>query len=169
MVERHFVVSSKTIKYEGVFSASGVYGVIQDWASDKGYFPIEADHTESVKPEGKFVDVLLYPTLKKLSDYAKGVFRIHIQMSGLNDIAIERDGRKVKLQEGKVVIRMQGFLETDYEQRWETKPLLYVLRTLFEKYVYGPFISGYESAIKEDYAVLESRLKSYFNLEKFKR
>lgn len=168
-MERHFVVSRKTIKYEGVFSSPGVYQVIQDWASDKGYFPLEADHTESVKPEGKFIEFLLYPTLKKLSDYAKAVFRIHVQMSNVKDIVVERDGKKKRLQEGKVVVSMQGFLETDYEQRWETKPLLYVLRTLFEKYVYGPFISGYESTLREDYGVLESRLKAYFNLEKFKK
>ena len=169
MAERHIIEPGRKIKFEGVFDAKGLYDVIRAWSADKGYWPVEKVQAESLKPEGKFIELILYPVFKKLSDYAKIVFRIHIQMSEVKDVVVERDGKKVKLKEGKVVIIIQGFLETDYEAKWEAKPLLYVLRTVFEKYVFTPFMSGFERTLRDDLAALESQLKAFLNLSKFRR
>lgn len=169
MAERHIIESGKVLKYEGVFSAKGIYDVIHSWASDKGYWPVEQMHAESLKPEGKFIEMIFYPCFKKLTDYAKAVLKIHIQMSEVQDVVLEQEGRKVKLKDGKVKITIQGFIETDYEARWEVKPLLYVIRTIFEKYVLTPFMHNFERTLREDMGVLEAQLKSYLNLSKFTR
>lgn len=168
MVERHLVVDDKRIKYEGVFDAKGLFDVIRSWASDKGYWVVEKSHSESLKPEGKFIEFNLNPVFKKTTDYAKFVFKIKMQLGEVKDVVVEQDGKKVKLQDGKVNIRIDANLETDYEGKWETKPLLYFLRTVFEKYVFTPTLGKFDAQIKEDAAVLETLLKSFLNLGKFR-
>ena len=82
-------------------------------------------------------------------------------------IIIEKDGKKVKMQEGKIIFIFDGILETDYEHRWESKPIFYVMRTVFEKYVYTPFISGFERGVKEDLMGLKNNVKAFLNLTKY--
>jgi len=166
MAERLIVVDKERLDYQGVFDAKEVLKVIQQWATDKGYWLIEKKHGETTKPEGKVIDLEFEP-FKKFTDYAKGVIKIKAQMQDLKDVVTERDGRKVKLQEGKIIIIFDGILETDYEHRWEGKPVFFVLRTIFEKYVYTPFVSGFERGVKEDLMSLKNNLKAFLNLTRF--
>jgi len=166
MAERLIVVDKERLDYQGVFDAKEVLKVIQQWATDKGYWLIEKKHGETTKPEGKVIDLDFEP-FKKFTDYAKGIIKIRAQMLDVKDVVTERDGRKVKLQEGKILIIFDGILETDYEHRWEGKPVFFVLRTIFEKYVYTPFVSGFERGVKEDLMSLKNNLKAFLNLTRF--
>ncbi|MBW2969720.1 hypothetical protein KY319_01215, partial [Candidatus Woesearchaeota archaeon] len=104
---------------------------------------------------------------KKLTDYAKSIIKIRMQFSDVKDVVVDKDGKKTKIQEGKAVIIFDGILETDYEHRWEGKPIFYFLRTVFEKYVYTPFISGFERGVKEDTMALKNNMKAYLGLTKY--
>lgn len=167
MVERYIVVDQRRIKYSGLFDAKGLFDVIKAWCSDKGYWSVEKSHSEALYKEGKFIEMVFDPIMKKFTDYAKGVIKVKIQMSKVKDVVVERDGRKVKLQEGDVSLILDGILETDYESRWEGKPFMYVLRTFFEKYVLSPFIGKYESTVGSDVDSLQTQIKAFLNLTKF--
>jgi len=167
MAERNIIVDREQINFEGLFDAKGVLDVMDQWVKDKGYFIlIEVRHGEATKPEGKYIDMEFAP-FKKFTDYAKSIVKIRAQFNEVKDVVIERDGKKVKLQDGKIVIILDGILETDYEHHWEGKPIFFVLRTLFEKYVYTPYVSGFERGVKEDCDILKNNLKAYLNLTKY--
>ncbi len=166
MAERLIVVDKERLDYAGLFDAKEVLRVMQQWSADKGYWLIEKRHGETTKPEGKVIDFDFEP-FRKFTDYAKSVIKIRAQFQDVKDVVVEKDGRKVKLQEGKIVIILDGILETDYEGRWESKPVFYVLRTLFEKYVYTPFVSGFERGVKEDVMALKNNLKAFLNLTRY--
>jgi len=166
MAERLIVVDKERLDYDGLFDSKGVFDVFKQWCADKGYWPVEKRHGESTKPEGKVIDFDLEP-FKKFTDYSKSIIKVRMQFSEVKDVVVERDKKKVKVQDGKIVIVFDGILETDYEHRWECKPLFYLLRSVFEKYVYTPFISGFERGIKEDVMALKNNLKAYLNLTKY--
>ncbi len=166
MSERLIVVDEQKIAYDGIFESRELFKVIKSWAKEKGYWFYEESRTESTKPEGKYVELSL-PLQKKLTDYAKSRIHMKLQFGPMNDVVVKRDQKRKKVQEGKLNIFMKGVLETDYEDRWETKPIFYFLRVLFEKYLYSPYISGHEGQIKKDYAELKSQIKAFLNLEKF--
>lgn len=166
MPERLIVVDKERMEYVGLFDAKEVFRVMQQWASDKGYWLIEKKHGETIKPEGKWIDMEFEP-FKKFTDYSKSIIKIRAQFQDVKDVVVERDGHKVKLQDGKIVMAFDGILETDYEGRWESKPIFYVLRTIFEKYVYTPFVSGFERGVKEDLMALKNNLKAFLNLTKY--
>ncbi len=166
MAERLIVVDKERLDYEGLFEAKEVLRVMQGWATDKGYWLIEKRHGETTKREGKYIDMEFEP-FKKYTDYAKSIIKISAQFNDVKDVTVERDGKKVKLQDGKIIIIIDGILETDYEHRWEAKPVFYLLRTVFEKYVYTPFISGFERGVKEDVMSLKNNLKAFLNLIRY--
>ncbi|RMD57564.1 hypothetical protein D6825_03625 [Candidatus Woesearchaeota archaeon] len=166
MAETKVAVPLKTISYKGVFSAKGLFEVIQSWCSDKGYYMFKKSQTEALKKEGKNIE-FTGEFMSTFTDYAKSIIWYKINFSKLKDITITRDGKKVKLQEGEVDIKLIGKLVTDYEGRWETKPLFYFLRILFGKYLYAPYISRWEKKITQDVETLKDYIESYLNMERF--
>jgi hypothetical protein len=166
MAERWLVVDKERLEYEGLFDARELYALMDHWMRDKGYWLIEKKHTEAVKPEGRYVEFEFEP-YKKFTDYAKSIIKIRMTLHDIKDVVVEKDKTKRKLQEGKVLILFDGILETDYEHRWESKPIFYVLRTLFEKYVYTPFVSGFERGVREDAMHLKENVKAFLNLSRF--
>lgn len=166
MVERDFIISKQKITYEGLFDAQTLYKIIDEWFEERGYDKREALNTESVLPESKNIELLLEPW-KKITDYAKIVIRLRIQMTNLKEVEIKKDGGKIKLNQGKVHLVFDGILETDYENKWEGKPMFYVIKVMFDKFFYKPFSSGYASWVKDDVAHLSQRIKSFLNLYRY--
>jgi hypothetical protein len=165
MSEKVTVTGKETISYEGLFSVKELYALIEDWVNSKGYLPVETSIEEVVEPSGKVITAKLEP-FKKLTDYAKAIIKIDIMIADCKEVEITRGDKKQKLNKGKVIIEIQSILETDYEHRWEMKPWLYVLRTIFEKYIYTPFLGGYKNAIREDTDHLKDQIKAFLNLYK---
>ncbi|MBW3001973.1 hypothetical protein KY338_02295 [Candidatus Woesearchaeota archaeon] len=165
MAERTTVVEKEVIRYSGLFSVKELYQLIEDFENSKGYFPVENFIEESVEKEGKVITAKLAP-FKKLTDYAKAIIKIDIMIDNCKEVEIKRAGKKQKLNKGNVVIEIMSILETDYEHRWEMKPWLYVLRTVFEKYIYTPFLSGFKNALREDTDHLKEQIKAFLNLYK---
>ena len=167
MVEKRPVIEQESIAYEGIFGLKDVYKMVYDWMSDKGYVPVEKRVQESVTKAGKHVELELEP-YKKFTDYAKSVIRIHVTGHDITDVEVAKDGHKRKMQKGRLNITLNSWLETDYEHRWETKPVFYVLRTLFEKYVFTPFLSGFITGVRNDTLHLKDQIKAYLNIERYR-
>jgi len=166
MPEREVVVDKLRLTYEGLFSVGELYKMIDEWFRWKGYDKRENKNIEIVKPEGKFIEIELEPW-KKVTDYAKNVIKIRIQMNDIKEVEVEKDNTKLKLNQGKVHFVFDGFLETDYEARWEGKPIFYFIRTVFDKYFYKPFTAGFERGVKEDVMHLHGQVKAFLNLYRF--
>jgi len=164
MAEVRTVVAKTRIAFEGIFSIKEVRDLIMDWIFAKAYVPIEAKAQQVVKKDSKFFDYRLAP-YKKLSDYAKCVVKIVISASNCKDVVVTVAGKKRKMQEGKVLVVVEGLLETDYESKWE-HPWLYAIRVIAEKYILSPFVSHHEKYVESETNQIISEIRSYFNLQK---
>lgn len=164
MAEVQTVVPKETLMFEGIFSVKEVHDVVMEWIFTKGYVPIESKAQQVVKKDSKFFEYTFLP-YKKLSDYAKSCARIVVSASDCKDIVVEVAGKKRRMQDGKLVVTVEGTLETDYEAKWEYS-FLYAFRVIFEKYIISPFISDYEKHTAGDVQHLISQLRGYLNLQK---
>lgn len=165
MTEQDIVVDKLSLAYEGLFNLKDFYKLFEDFAKDRGYDFIELKHTESVTTEGKYV-VFGWRFQKKLTDYAKSIINANIIFSELNERIVQKDKKREKLHTGKIQMSFDGILETDYEKRWIVKPAFYLMRALFEKYVYSPYILQFKKEIKETSHSLKEEVESYLNLLK---
>jgi hypothetical protein len=165
MVEKRPVLEHEQVVYDGLFRYRDVNKLIFDWMSDKGYIPVEKRIHEAVTKSGKHIEQDLEP-YKKFNDYAKSVIRIHVTAHNLKEVEVTVDGHKKKMHQGQLRVTFDSWLETDYESRWETTPVFYVLRSLFEKYVYVPYLSGFIKGVRDDTMMLKDQLKGFLNLER---
>lgn len=166
MAEIEIVVDKLRLQYDGLFSAKDLYYMLDEWFEEKNYDRREIRHIERVTPEGKYIEYEWLPW-KKYTDYAKSEIRIRVVMTDVKEVEIERDGSKVKLNQGNIRIVMDGYLTTDYENRWESKPMLIFLRTIFDKYFYKPFTVGYQQNVKGDVMELYKQVKAFLNLYRY--
>ena len=166
MAERKKIVDKLRLTYEGLFSVNELYLVIDKWFRDKGYDKRENRNVEHVKPEGKYIELWIQPW-KKITDYAKIDMLIRIIMTDIKEVEVEKDGHTITMNQGKVQIVIDGFLNTDYENKWEGKPFYVFIRTIFDKFVYKSYTARFDAQVAEDVNHLHQTMKSFLNLYRF--
>lgn len=164
MTEREVVITTE-IGYEGLFSVTDLLKLAKDWAVRKGYKISESEHYESVLPEGKKIDIEVELS-KKLSDYAQSVISITYELEEVTERVVERAGKKQSLNQGKVAVYFEGLLKTDWEKRWEVKPTFYLIRKIFEQYVYSSAVGDFKKEVEEDVKYLKQNMSAFLNLYK---
>jgi hypothetical protein len=166
MVERETIIDKMRLDYEGIFSVAELYKMIDEWFEEKNYDKREIKNVERVSHDSKYIEIEIMPW-KKISDYAKYELRLRFFMTDIKDVEVDKDGVKVKLNQGKLQIVFDAYLTTDYEGRWEGKPWFFFIRTVWDKYVYAPFQSGFQGGVRKDCIELRDRIKALLNLNRF--
>lgn len=168
MVERKLLIDEETLEYEGLFSLIELYSIIDEFLRLKGYDKFETLNEESVYPSGKEIHIIIDP-MKWHTDYVRKVLKIDILMKKVKEVETEVDKLKVKLNQGKIVLKLSAFLETDWEGRWEQKPIYYFIRTIFDKYIYRKHTQDFESEVMGDCHDLRDKLGAFLNLYRFRK
>lgn len=166
MTEKNIVVSGLTVSYEGLFNVLELYKIFDDWQKKNNYDKTERESIEYVKPEGKYIELRMEPARKE-SDYVRFELRVHIVMENIKETVVDIDGEKKKMNEGKVTIAFDAWLETDYEEAWSTRPNLYFLRLLIDKYIYKIYSDKFSGQLRGEVNELATHVKSFLNLYKY--
>ncbi len=166
MVETNIVVDNLGLNYEGLFDAKDYYKLLDGFFAEKNYDKREALSMEKVDSSGKYVELEIEP-YRKITDYAKLVIRVRTKMFNVKEVEVEKDGHKIRLNQGKVNIVIDGFLQTDYENRWTDRPWMVFIRTIYDKFVYKKYTNDFTEKLNDDVGQLHAQLKSFFNLYRY--
>jgi hypothetical protein len=164
MAEQETVVI-KDLCYEGLFDAKELYTLIDNFFEERNYDKNEIKNVEVVKKEHKFIEIIIEP-YKKYTDYFKNVVWINMQISELTEVEIKKKNLKTKVNHGKLSMTIEGYLYTDYEGKWETKPVYFFFRTLFNKFFYKPYTQRYMGSVGNDVNTLYHEIKAFLNFYK---
>jgi hypothetical protein len=164
-MERRLIVAPRKIAYEGYFKARDVYRIIQEYLLERGYDIDEKRNEEFLRPQGKY-SLWISENPLKINDYVQYVINIVLIKENLVDTTIEIEGKKRNTQHGKISILIRGFLETDYEKRWENKAWRWYFRILVDKYFLKTKLHDEGEGLKEHVGSLGQALKDYFNMQK---
>ena len=145
-----------------------MYRSIDSWFYEKGYDKWEHKNFEQVLPNGKDIEIELLPW-KKTTEYFKNTIKIRMKFTNVKDIEIEKEGVKLKLNQGKVMIVLDGYLESDYENKWEKMPVLYFIRTIFDKYIFRAHFHQYEKWLINDVNMIHSRIQRFLNIYRYEK
>jgi hypothetical protein len=165
MAERRIVIDTLRLNYQGLFNMHEFYRMIDKWLREKGYDKYERKNYEHIYKDGRQLEIELEPW-KKFTDYAKCSIKMNILVTGMKDVVVNLDGKKTKMSQGKMVITFMGYMETDYEHRWEKKAFLFFLRTIFDLWIYKINTDKFEAFVAEDTNHLYQTVKSYLNLHR---
>ncbi|MBW2996534.1 hypothetical protein KY332_04510 [Candidatus Woesearchaeota archaeon] len=166
MAERKLVVDQLKLTYEGIFDLNGLYRTIDAWFYEKGYDRYEKKNYEQVLPTGKDIEIELMPW-KKTTDYFKNILRIRMKFTNINDVDVEKKGVKLKLQQGRIMMIFDAYLESDYEHKWDVKPMFFFLRTIFDKYIFRGYFKKFEKWLVNDLYQLHGRIQQFLNIHRY--
>ena len=159
MSEQDYVVQKTTLSYTGSLDVKELYSLIKNWLNDRGFYIIEKEHhgkageTKSLKTK--------WQAEKKAEEYTKYVIKVKIKASDL------KETNKAKYHSGDYQVEVESYLEKDYEDKFENKPMLKFFRGFYEKFVEKSRFSKYEEDLRQLTTSLLNELKSFFNLAKF--
>ena len=168
MSEKKLVVDQMKLNYEGIFDLNGMYRTIDAWFYEKGYDKYEKKNYEQVLPTGKDIEIELLQW-KKTTTYFKNIQRIRMRFTNVKNVMVEKQGVKLKLQQGQIMMIFDVYLESDYEGRWEARPFLYFLRTVFDKYVFRQYAKKYERWAINDFHQLHGRIQQFLNTYRYEK
>ncbi|HDP74047.1 MAG TPA: hypothetical protein ENN46_03785 [Candidatus Woesearchaeota archaeon] len=166
MAEKNIVFEKSSIKYKGFFEAKQLFLIIDGWLKDNNYVKAEKTSIQKNNDSIMYAQHKLEP-FKKVSDYARFIIKIDITLSDVESVLIEKEGQKIPVEKGEVACDFTGLLETDYQNKWDTKPIYFFMKTVFDKFIFRSERSNIDSELKGEINDLMNEVKSFLNLYRF--
>ena len=163
MAEKDKVFDSK-IAQASVFNFKEFYEFCYTWLADKEYDITENKYSEKVTANGKEVEIE-WAAERKISDYFKFVIKAYWRITGMVDVEVQKDNTKVKMNRGRVEVKVSAYIEKDYENRWEENPFLKFLRGVYDKWIIKERIKQYEQKLFGEADEFVSQAKAFLELE----
>ncbi len=109
------------IRYSGEFNYEKLYRGIYDWFKDKLY---EVTETYKHKMTGSGAEVeLAFKGEKKVSEFMKWNIECETKIWGLNDVEVVREGKKQKINKGRLQITITFSVTLDYSAKFDKSEL----------------------------------------------
>ncbi len=173
MSESELIMDNKTLEYEGVFSVSELFSVVNETTDSLGYERQEKKSEQKVVPEGREFYIELRP-YKFKTNYVSLMLKIKFRLTEVIDVEKTVKGITSEYQHGKVTFVLDAWSQTNYREHWNIKPWVYFMKTVINKYVYKlPLEEGFMNELGADAATvfdtIENHLKNFVydkNIEK---
>jgi len=166
MTEKKLVVDQQKLGYEGLFDLEELYKIIDSWFYEKGWDKYEVLNQEQITSTGKQVRIILEPW-KSITDYFKIIIRIKLNFNDVTEIDVEKDGKKLRINQGQIRAIFDGYVLSDRKGRWET-PFTWFLSIIFDKFVFKENFKRAEQWLLSDLDDLYQRVKAFLNVYKYK-
>lgn len=163
MVESDKIYETK-IKHTGLFDFKELYKFFFEWFTSYDYIVAEKKYEEKITAEGKDIEVE-WECFRKISDYFRFKVKITYRVIGLIPVEVQKGNVKVKTNKAQVEIKAAGFLEKDYEHRWERNPVAKILRGVYDKYIIRSRIEQYEDKLATEVDEAMAQVKAFLALE----
>ena len=88
---------------------------------------------------------------------------------GVKDMEVEKEGVRTTVQQGRVMFIFDAYLQSDYEEFWESKPIFFFIKTLWDKYVFKSYFGRAEKWLVNDLFQLHGRIQQHLNIYRYER
>ena len=165
-MERKLVVDQLRLSYEGLFDLPELYRVIDGFFYEKGWDKLERINQEQITPEGRQIRIVLEPW-KSATDYFKLIIQIKLNARNVTDVEVEKEGAKIKLNQGDIKMTFNGYVLSDRQKKWEGSPFYWFLHIIFNKYFFKEHHDKAERWVLSDIDDLYQKIKTFLNVYKY--
>lgn len=165
MSDLRIIVDHLKLEYSGLMDVKELFRLISSFCREREYQKKEDKNHEHNKPEGKYIEYEISPW-KKVSDYYRYVIKIRMLFQQLNKVEIVKDKKKVQIDKGKVIIYLDGYIEHDYSNRWDDRPLFLFIRTMYDKFIYKMYTEKFEQMLVHEVQDLYNELEKFLNISR---
>lgn len=165
MSEVTIVVDHLRLNYSGPFDANALFKHINVFLFERGFdLKVEKEFEQNTKT-GKQMEWLIMPW-KRISDYTRHHVKVRILVSDYNKVDAVIDKKKVKIGNGRIVMYLDGYIEYDQEDRWESIPFFQFLRTIYNKFIFKVYTERFEQRLSHDVHHLHHTVEQFLNVYK---
>ena len=170
MSDVRIIVDHLKLEYKGIFDINNFFRLVDSFYFERGLEKRDNKTYEHNTPKGKFIEWENYTWKKISAEYIREMIKMRTLMYELKKIdVVKDDDTKAKLMHGRVLIYLDGYLETDYEHRWDETPFFIFLRTLYDKFLYKVYTERFEQRITYDCHQLYELIERFFNMHRHYR
>jgi hypothetical protein len=163
MSEGRIIIDHQKLEYEGPFDLNDLVMMMQRFLFERGFDrKLEKDFEQNTK-DGLNVEWQV-TSWKKISDHARFHARIRFFVSNYVKVDAVKDKKKVKVGNGKIDMIFDGFLDMDYFHKWNNRPMLIFIRSLFDKFIYKIYTDRFEQRLAYDMTHLINEVEKFFNI-----
>ncbi|MBI2148499.1 hypothetical protein HYU23_02370 [Candidatus Woesearchaeota archaeon] len=168
MPKEDSIISGAKIKYKGTFDFKLLYKNLRDWFMREKYSDPcekgEKKYSEKIKPSGKQVEIVWDTSRGEEVGYFSLQMNVKFFVNNLNEAEVERDGKKIKIDNGEVEMEFSSKLVRNADKKWDENSLMF---KLYERYIIKDKIEQFKIEIYQDTNKLMDEVKNFFNLYRF--
>jgi hypothetical protein len=170
--ERDIQAAKYEVEYENIYHLKNLYWLMYEWFGIEGFKSLDGDsyietlYWQRVKPEGATEHHVWWRTVKvpQGSSYYRYFIKVDIQTLNMNKGEMMRSGKKFNVNNGDVIVRVESYLQLDYQNQWQTHWLL----KNFDSWYRKRFMKKHAEDLKQElYKItyrLQSAIKQYLEL-----
>lgn len=162
MSDVRIVVDHMKLEYTGLFEVNNLFRTIDSWLFERHFEKRTNKNFEQETPHGKFIEWEI-ATWKKISDYQKFIIKVRMLMYNLKKVDAVKDKKKNKMGHARILLYFDGYLESDYEHRWDERPLFIFFRTIYDKYIYKIYTERFEQRLTGEVHHLYDHIEKFLN------
>lgn len=157
------VVDHEKIDYSGPLNMNDLLKHIQLFFQERGFDYRQDKDFEVHTPNGIQLEWQISPW-KIISDYARHLVKVRILAQDLAKAEVVQNKKKIKVDNGRIVITIDGFIETDVDSRWDGIPFFVFLRTIYDKFIYKSYTERFEQRLTHDVNQLSNSIRQFLNV-----
>lgn len=162
MGDMRLIVDHLKLDYKGPFQFNQLVRLINSFLNERGYDAKYDKDFEINTKTGKHIDWQIMPW-KKISDYAKYWAKVRILVQDMNKVEIVKDDKKEKVDNARIIITFDGYLELDYFHYWDEHPFFVFIRSLYDRFIYKAYTDRFEKRLSYDIHQLYDRVERFLN------
>lgn len=150
------VIGGQIIKHKGLFDFNGILKGIPGWLTQHGYDIIQKGHSQKQTGSGGYLEANWEAT-REVTEYVMFKIKVDIWLRDLNDVAVERNGKTVKMNKGNIEITFNSEMSKDYNHIFANKDGEATSFHKFIKEVYEKHVIKSKLSAMEDKLLIETQ------------
>ncbi len=156
-------IEKESVVYSGIFDGKRLYSFVINFFKDKGYDVKElitiGDSTNFFK-RTNIVDVR--PEIK-LNDYYKLELKINLIFNNVERVTVETTKGKQELLKGKIIVAIEGYLNSSYDNKLNYGIFSEFIRTLHDNVFMKSDYDYAQNKLRHDISQFKHFVSEYLN------
>ena len=157
------IVDHDKIDYGGPFDLNGLLRAIESFIFEHGFDKRQDKDFEQNTHQGKFIEWQISPW-KWITDYARYIIKIRVLGYEILKTDVAAHGKKTKVDNGRIIIVIDGFVEYDLQSKWENHPILHFLRAIYDNFIFKAYTEQFEQRLVHDLNRLHDHIEKFLNV-----
>ena len=173
---KDILVAKITVDNEDTFHLKNLYKLIHDWLDDEGFTDMYGSRGSDGNPEIFYLERILGSGSKEHrrrwrairdptdSKYYRYFLKIDFTTVNMKSIEVMHQGYKMKTDRGDCIIDIEAWLQLDYNDEWQSHPILKKVDKLFRNRIYKEQIETHRINLYKIVYRLQNTIKQYLKL-----